>query len=501
MGDIDVLERVGSSCGTDGPGFDLVASKLLRPWLRPGTVCRSPLIGRLLRDDCGPVVSVVAPAGYGKTTLLAQWAEVNGQAFAWVSADEADNDPKVLLSYVAQALDAVQPVGGPVFGALACSAGSVSGSVVPRLGSAFASMTVPVVLVLDDVQLLRNRECRSALSVLADHVPKGSRLVLAGRAGPPLRVARLRAEGRITEFGPADLSLTRGEAAALLGATGVGLDEADLAELYRRTEGWPAGLYLAALAIRAGGSLPGAASSFDGADRFITEYVESEFLARISVRDREFLTRTAVLERMSGPLCEAVLGRPGAAAALDALAGSNLLLVPLDRRGHWYRYHHLFRDMLLAELEHTEPGLVPVLRRRAATWYLRHDRPAEALEYSMAAGDGEQGARPVEDSLQHLAAPDALAGRAPEVRARRPAERDSPEPAVPSLTAAELRVLPLLATHLSFREIAAEFFVSRNTVRSQAMSVYRKLGASSRSQAVTRSRALGLLEPDDRACV
>ena len=151
---------------------------------------------------------MVAPAGYGKTTLLSQWAEGNGQAFAWVSVDEADNDPKVLLSYVAEALDAVEPIDERVFDALASPASSVPGSVVPRLGSAFSSMTSPVVLVLDDVHVLHNSECRAALSVLADHVPGGSRLVLAGRAEPPLRIARLRAEGKILEIGPDDLSLT-----------------------------------------------------------------------------------------------------------------------------------------------------------------------------------------------------------------------------------------------------------------------------------------------------
>jgi LuxR family transcriptional regulator, maltose regulon positive regulatory protein len=161
-------------------------------------------------------VSVVAPAGYGKTTLLSQWAERNGQAFAWVSVDEGDNDPKVLLTYIAQALDAIEPVGGLVFDALASPTSSVPGSVVARLGSAFASMTTPVVLVLDDVHLLRNYECRAALSVLADHVPAGSRLAFAGRDEPPLRVARLRAEGRIEEIGPGDLSLTVEEAETLL---------------------------------------------------------------------------------------------------------------------------------------------------------------------------------------------------------------------------------------------------------------------------------------------
>jgi LuxR family maltose regulon positive regulatory protein len=337
------------------------------------------LIERLAGEESRPIVSVVAPAGYGKTTLLSQWAERGGPAFAWVSVDERDNDPKVLLSYVAAALDRVAPVDPGVFAALASPASSVPGAVVPRLGSAFASMTVPVVLVVDDVHLLSNRESRAALSVLADHVPAGSRLVLAGRDEPPLRLGWLRAARRIVEIGPGDLSLSRAEAESLLDAAGVRLGRADVAALHRRTEGWPVGLYLAALYLREGGSLGGAAVSFGGDDRLVSEYVESEFLERISRRQRAFLTRTAVLERMSGSLCEEVLQAPGSAAALAELAGSNLLLVPLDRRGQWYRYHHLFRDMLLAELQRAEPDLAPVLRRRAARWCLRNGLPEEAL--------------------------------------------------------------------------------------------------------------------------
>src|SRR5215468_6754235 len=386
MGEIDGRQHAGQAYHGGGPAFDLVLSKLHRPTVRPGTIRRSSLIDRLARDNPRPVVSVVAPAGYGKTTLLAQWAERNGQAFAWVSVDEADNDPKVLLTYVAEALDAVEPVGGGVFDALASPASSVPGSVVPRLGRAFASMTAPVALVLDDAHLLRDSECRAALSVLADHVPEGSRLALSGRAAPPLRIARLRAEGRILEIGPGDLSLTRGEASALLRGAGLTLGEEDVAELHRRTEGWPAGLYLAALYLKEGGSLGHAVVSFGGEDLLVSEYVESEFLARISRRRRVFLTRTAVLERMSGPLCEAALDLPGSAATLTGLARSNMLLVPLDRRGEWYRYHHLFRDMLLAELHRLEPGLMPVLQRRAAAWCVRNGLD-EALEYSMAAGD------------------------------------------------------------------------------------------------------------------
>ena len=391
-----VVQRAGRVQRAGGPAFDLVVSKLRRPPTRAGTVRRPSLVERLARDGCGPVVSVVAPAGYGKTTLLSQWAERNGQAFAWVSVDEADNDPKVLLTYVAEALDAVQPVGGRVFDALASPASSVPGSVVPRLGAAFSAMTTPVVLVLDDVHALHNSECRAALSVLADHVPPGSRLVFAGRAEPPLRIARLRAEGRVLEIGPGDLSLTCEEASALLRAAEVALGADEVAELHRRTEGWPAGLYLAALCVREGGSPGGAAISIGGDHRFVSEYVEAEFLARISRRQRDFLTRTAVLERMCGPLCEAVLDRPGSAATLADLAGSNLLLVPLDQRGQWYRYHHLFRDMLLAQLERQEPGLIPVLRRRAASWCLRNGMDEDALEYSIAAGDVEGAARLVQ---------------------------------------------------------------------------------------------------------
>jgi LuxR family transcriptional regulator, maltose regulon positive regulatory protein len=725
--------------------------------MRPGTVRRSSLIERLNRGDRRPIVSVVGPAGYGKTTVLSQWAERNGQSFAWVSVDEPDNDPKVLLTYVAEALDVVEPISKPVFDALASPGSSVPGSVVPRLAGAFASMSSPVVLVLDDVHALHNSECRAALSVLADHVPTGSRLVLAGRAEPPLRIARLRAEGKILEIGPQDLSLTRAEAASLLRNAEVTVGEDDVAELQRRTEGWPAGLYLAALYLREGGPLASAAVSFGGDDRLVSEYMESEFLERISRRQRVFLTRTAVLERMSGPLCEAVAELPGSHVTLADLARSNLLLVPLDRQGEWYRYHHLFRDMLLAQLERLEPGLMPVLRRRAAGWYLRNGMPEEALEYSMAAGDtgavaglaeklavpahrqgrvstvqrwfrwledrgGIEGhpmtavlaallsaltARPVEaerwadtvdrwqygdparpddpfteawaallraflcrrgaeqmradadDAVRRFAAQsfvtpaptilqgiarvlsgdldggdasledgisigekvgahedvalalcersllamaageweraevlagqagtvlrragieesyatplvsaaqaraamhrgdvpaarqqlvsgqrlrhlltyalpyfavqarielirvhltlvdiagartlmrevdellrrrpglNSLAGEAGALRARLSEERGSSAPAASALTAAELRLLPLLSTHLSFPEIAEEMFLSRNTIKSQAVSIYRKLGAFSRSQAVTRSRELGLLE-------
>ena len=261
---------------------EFAASKLHRPVVRPGSVRRLALLDRLRKGGSFPVLSVVAPAGYGKTTLLSQWAERNGQAFAWVSLDERDNDPKVLLTYVAEALDAVEPIDERVFDALASPGSSVPGSVVPRLGSALASMTSPVALVLDDVHVLHDPGCRAALPVLADHVPDGSQLVLAGRDAPPLPIARLRAEGRVMEIGPGDLALTLAEAASLLREAGITLGQDDLTELHRRIEGWPAGLYLAALSLREGGSVRNSVASFTGEHHLVSEYIQSEFLARIS---------------------------------------------------------------------------------------------------------------------------------------------------------------------------------------------------------------------------
>ncbi len=257
-------------------------------------------------------------------------------------------------------------------------------------------MSAPLVLVLDDVHLLHNLECQSAVSVLVDHMPPGSRFVLAGRDQPPVRVARLRAEGRLVELGPSDLALTVDEAAGLLRDADVALVPEEVAALHQHTEGWAVGLYLAALAIRAG--VPAAtAASVGGSDVFAADYFESEFLGRISEEQREFLTRTAVLERMTGSLCESVLERPGAGAELAELARSNMLLVPLDHQGEWYRYHNLFRDMLRAELQRREPATVAALHHRAAAWCMENNLPEDALEYSIGAADVDRVAQLFEE--------------------------------------------------------------------------------------------------------
>jgi LuxR family transcriptional regulator, maltose regulon positive regulatory protein len=379
-----------------GPSFELVESKLHPPWLRPGTVARTALVERLLGAPAGAVVCVVAPPGYGKTILLAQWAQRKGDRVGWVTVDPHDNDPAVLLTYLAVALDRVAPIDPEIFQILASPASYVPPSVVPRLAAAMSATTEPVSLVLDHVELLHDRQSLDALGQLAVQLSGGSQLALVSRTRPRLPLGRLRGQGRLVEVEAADLAMDLGEAGALLEGAEVRLAAEQAAELHRRTEGWPAGLYLAALAVQADGApldTPETGIAFAGDDRFIVDYLHSELLSRLPPGQVSFLTRTAVLDRMCGPLCDAVLDRTGSARVLESLAGSNLLLVPLDRRREWYRYHHLFRDLLRAELERREPGLVPELHRRAAAWCEANRLEETAIDHAQAAGDADQVAR------------------------------------------------------------------------------------------------------------
>ena len=390
--------------------FELVESKLHPPPARTGIVLRTMLVDRLLASDAAPVVCVIAPAGYGKTTLLAQWAQHKGPRVGWVSVDQRDNDPMVLLTYIAIALDRVDPIPPEVFRALAApNASSVAARVVPRLAAAVAAMIQPVALVLDHLELLNNRQCLDAVAELAAQLPAGSQLLLASRARPPLPVALLRAHGLVVEIGAEELAMDHQEAELLLKDADVDVSSVDVVQLVRWTEGWPVGLYLATLANKAGGPRrnPSAGFTRDRDDRLVADYLRSELLARLPQQTVSFLTRTAVLERMSGPLCDAVLGTKGSSRVLASLEESNLLLVPLDRRRHWYRYHHLFHQLLVAELDRREPELVPELHRRAAEWCEANRLPESAIDHAQAAGDADRVARLVWD----LALPAYGAGR------------------------------------------------------------------------------------------
>jgi LuxR family maltose regulon positive regulatory protein len=361
-------------------------------------VSRAQLLEWLEASAATPVVAMTAPAGYGKTVLAAEWAKRDPRPFVWLSVDRHDNDPTVLLTYLAVGLDRVEPIDASVLGMLASRGASVSQTVLPRLGAALASMALPVVVVLDDVHLLHDQQGLDAVAVLVDHLPPGSQLAVTGRGEPPLPLARWRAEGRLAELGPAELAMSPAEARSLLSAARVELPEGEVAELTRRTEGWPVALYLAALAHKSAGQPGNPGFAFTGDDRFLADYLHAELLAHLPTERVAFLTRTAVLDHLSGPLCDAVLGTTGSAAVLASLERSNLLVLPMDRQREWYRYHPLFRELLRGELERSEPELAGELTVRAARWCQHHGLPEAAIGYAMDAGDADLVARCVEQA-------------------------------------------------------------------------------------------------------
>jgi LuxR family maltose regulon positive regulatory protein len=373
------------------PAFDFLESKIRAPAARPDAVSRTALVNRLRATADVAVTTVVAPAGYGKTTLLGQWAERDSRPFAWVTVDERDNDPVVLLRHVAAALERHEPVKPSVVDGLRAPGSSIWTRAVPRLASELSARS-PIVLVLDDFSLLRSRASLQAVAALIDDVGEGSMIAVAGRTSPRLPLAPLRAQGVLLELGPLDLAMSKREAQLLLRATGVGLAEAEAAELFERCEGWPAALHLGALSVRderQGGREP---VRLAGDDRYLADYFRSEYLSHLRPGPLRFMRRTAVLERMCGPLCDAVLRDDGSAAELEKMERANLFVAALDNRRVWFRYHPLFRDLLRRELIDAEPDFLPVLHGRAAAWYHAHGDDESALEHAFAAGDTSRAA-------------------------------------------------------------------------------------------------------------
>jgi LuxR family transcriptional regulator, maltose regulon positive regulatory protein len=399
----DLGSPAGARVSHDFP-VDIVESKVRIPELRSGTVSRTALVNRL-RTATTRVMTVSAPAGYGKTTLLAQWAERDARPFAWITLDERDNDPIVLLQHVAAALDRIEPLEGYVIRALSARSRSIWASAMPRLGAALATVRSPLVLVFDGSHLLRTRGALQTVSALADHVPTGSMLVLSGRLVPRLPIASLRASGLLLELGQRELALDRREARLLLQSIGVDLNLGDLSALVARCEGWPAGLCLAGLALRDEqdeAERQRQLAAFRGDDRYLSDYFGSEYLSGLRPGALRFLRRTSVLRRMSGALCDAVLADAGSARELEKIERANLFLVPLDHRREWYRYHHLFRDLLQRELAEREPELVPTLHHRAADWYEAHGDLESALDHADAGGDRDRVAEIITASALRL---------------------------------------------------------------------------------------------------
>jgi LuxR family transcriptional regulator, maltose regulon positive regulatory protein len=374
---------------------DLVWTKLSPPAPRAELIPRADLQSLLQAGLEAKLCLLDAPAGSGKTTLLVQWRAAAGAGrVAWVSLDEEDNDPTRFWVYVLEALRTIEPeVGTAALQALQGASTDLDRVVLPSLLNDLTAVDSPLVLVLDDYHLIANPTCHQSLGLLLEHLPAGVHVVLATRVDPPLQLARMRARGELAEIRAADLQFTDQEASALLnGSMGLQLGTKDVQRLAERTEGWAAGLVLAGLSLRGRDDPSGFVASFHGDHRHLTDYLGAEVLGRQSEEIRTFLLRTSVLERLSGPLCDAVLDTQGSAQLLAKLERSNLFLLSLDDHRQWYRYHQLFADLLRLELTAREPGLLPVLHRRAAAWHQAAGDIDQAIHHATAAGDYAQAA-------------------------------------------------------------------------------------------------------------
>ncbi len=380
----------------------LLATKLYVPAPPPGFVPRPRLARALGEGLARGRVLVCAPAGSGKTALLAGSARGGGRLVAWLGLDAGDSDPARFWRYAVAALDRVRPglagrVGPP-------PPGSPEGLVTALINELAADPGPDeVLLVLDDYHLVDSGPVHESVTFLLENLPPGLRVVLSARADPPLPLARLRARGQLAELRAADLRFTGEEAAALLDeAAGPGLPAAAVAALVARTEGWAAGLQLAGLSLRGHPDAAGFVAAFGGSHRFVLDYLADEVLDGQPAQVRTFLLETSVLERLSGELCDAVTGRAGSQAMLADVERAGLFLVPLDEVRGWWRYHHLFADLLRARLQAEQPGRVPALHRAAAAWCEEHELADDAVRHALAAGDTARAARLVERNVETL---------------------------------------------------------------------------------------------------
>jgi len=498
-------------------------------------VRREPL-ERLNR--AGRVAVVSGPAGSGKSVLLRSWADQADIArhAARIAVRDEDRDPRQFWTEVTNALRGTA-AGSAVVRPLPTTPAPDGWSAVERLLADLGSLQGKRIwLVIDDVHTLGSIETRRQLELLLLRAPAGLRFVLASRASLCLGLHRLRLEGELTEIRADGLRFSRDEARALFEAAEVRLSETALARLHGRTEGWAAGLRLAALSLSGHPDPERFAAEFCGSERTVAEYLLAEVLERQSPDVRRLLSRTSVLERVNGPLADQLTGGSGGEQILQKLEQAGDFVVALDARRSWFRYHRLFADLLAAELRQTEPAELAALHGTAADWFAGHGFPVEAIRHAQAAQDWQRAGRLLADhwldptlkgeagparqlvtssqrlwlvmaSLLEASARDARQGTAhaaPIGKMNATGQRRRTPPALVAgrrerlpepLSQAETRVLRFLPTSLSAPEIASELYVSVNTVRTHMRHVYDKLGAHRRLEAIDRARTLGLLTP------
>jgi LuxR family maltose regulon positive regulatory protein len=384
----------------------LLATKLHVPGPQPGFVARPRLAAALDDGLARRLILVCAPAGFGKTALLADWARSGDRPVAWLSLDAADDDPARFWRHVVAALDRTRPgIGERAAPLLGPPPPSTFEGLVTALINELATQPGEdeIMLVLDDYHLVDAQPVHASLEFLLEHLPPGLRLVLASRSDPPLPLPRLRAGGQLAELRTSELRFTAEEAAALLReATGADLPDAAAVALATRTEGWAAGLQLAALSLRGQADPAGFVATFSGSHRYVLDYLADEVLDRQPEEVRTFLLQTSVLERLSGELCEAVAGRTGSQVMLEQVERAGLFLVPLDEVRGWWRYHHLFADLLRARLQQQQPEQARALHRNAAAWHEEHGLADDAVRHALAAGDPVWAARLIERHFDAL---------------------------------------------------------------------------------------------------
>jgi len=506
----------------------ILTTKLRQPPPRRDRAPRPRLLERLEAGTAGRLTLVSAPAGYGKTTALAAWAASTSKPVAWLSLDEADNAPQRCLRHLVAALqrsdETLRELGDFVGEDLEAALITVVNDV--------ADNSEPLVLVLDDYHVLHAESVHDLVRFLLDHAPQPLRLIVATRTDPPLPLARLRVAHALTELRTDELRFTAGEAATMLAAQGLDLAPDDVTELTLRTEGWPAGLHLAALSLRGQSDPHAFIGFFTGTDRFVLEYLTEEVLTRQPTEVQDFLLLTSVLDELDAGLASAVTGADDAQAMLERIEKHNLFLVPLDPQGRRFRYHAFFQDLLQHRLRSARPDLPVELHRRAAAAFEARGDLEDALLHAVQAGDddavgrllrrhphGERLRRALERAGEDGAGPEKGATAGPEGAARARATLRAALDALPDAGSApvgtrsapanqvagggatfdpeplsyrEGEVLRLIAAGLANKQVARRLDVSLNTVKTHARNIYGKLGVTSRTQAAARARELGL---------